>query len=78
MAGGYRFRRPVDVTAGSNTVTVVATDRDEPPNTTTLAGSFNLTSAQRTFTYDANGNYPSLRSGSAKWFRLEEAGIAAK
>lgn len=35
VTGGYRFRRPVDMTAGSNTVTVEAIDKDEPPNTTT-------------------------------------------
>lgn len=78
VAGGYRFRRPVDVTAGSNTVTVAATDRDEPPNTTTQVWSFNVPTAQRTFTYNANGNHPSRRSGSTKWLRLEEAAFAAK
>ena len=56
VAGGYRFQQSVDVTAGSNTVIVEATDQDQPPNTTTQTWEFTVPETQRLITYDANGN----------------------
>jgi RHS repeat-associated protein len=54
--GGYRFRRAVPVSEGTNTVTLRATDTETPPQTTTQSWQFDVPPATRTFTYDANGN----------------------
>ncbi len=54
--GGYRYRKAVPVTQGTNTVNVTAVDKDNPPNTTSQDWEFNVPGVQRSFTYDANGN----------------------
>ncbi len=54
--GGYRYRKAVPVTQGTNTVNVTAVDKDNPPNTTSQDWEFEVPSVQRSFTYDANGN----------------------
>lgn len=51
---GFRYRRTVPVTSGSNTVTVQATDQGG--QTTTKRWQFTVPAATRTFSYDANGN----------------------
>jgi RHS repeat-associated protein len=60
VAGGYRFSRTVPVNAGSNTVTIAATDLAVAPQatplTTTQNWQFNVPAVSRTFSYDANGN----------------------
>jgi YD repeat-containing protein len=57
ISGGYRYRREnVPVTPGSNTINITATDKDNPPNTSSQDWQFTVPSVQRTFTYDANGN----------------------
>jgi RHS repeat-associated protein len=50
----YRYRATVPVTQGLNTLTVTATDQDQ--DVTTNQWEINVPAAQRTFTYDANGN----------------------
>jgi RHS repeat-associated protein len=54
--GGYRYRKPVAVTQGTNMVNVTAVDKDDPPNTTSQNWEFEVPGVQRSFTYDANGN----------------------
>ena len=56
VAGGYRYRKTVPVTAGSNTVQIKAIDKDNPPNTTQKNWQFTVPSIQRSFNYDNNGN----------------------
>jgi len=53
---GYRYRAAVPVVTGTNTLTVTATDTEAPPHTTSKQWHINVPVAQRTFTYDANGN----------------------
>ncbi len=59
-AGKYRFERTVPVNAGSNTVTIAATDLASPgqaaPLTTTKSWQFNVPALSRSFSYDASGN----------------------
>ena len=56
VAGGYRFRRSVPVSQGTNTITVTAADTGNPPAMTTKSWSLNVPAVARSFTYDANGN----------------------
>ena len=55
-SGGYRFSKKIDIAEGSNTITVQAVDKDNPPNTTTKNYTLNVSGLSRSFTYDANGN----------------------
>jgi hypothetical protein len=81
VAGGYRFARTVPVNAGSNTVTIAATDLavvpQATPLTTTKSWQFNVPAVSRTFSYDANGNTLSDGERTMTWDaknRLKEAG----
>lgn len=56
VAGGYRYRKIVAVTAGSNTVQIKAVDKDTPPKTTQQNWQFSVPAIQRSFSYDENGN----------------------
>lgn len=60
----YRYRATVPVTQGANTLTVTATDQDQ--DTTTQQWEIEVPAAQRTFTYDANGNLLSDSNGRGK------------
>ena len=51
---GFRYRRTVPVQAGTNTVTVQATDTGGA--TTTKQWQFSVPAATRSFTHDTNGN----------------------
>ncbi len=65
VGGGFRYRRSVPVTTGSNTVTVQATDTGGA--TTTKKWQFNVPAAQRSFSYDANGNTLSDGQRTMTW-----------
>ena len=65
--GGYQFSKKVNVAEGSNTLTVQATDKDTPPNTTTQNYTLNVGGLSRSFTYDANGNLLSDGDRTFTW-----------
>ena len=54
VSSGYRFKRTVAVTQGSNTVQITA--KDQSGQTTQQNWQFTAPAASRTFTYDNNGN----------------------
>ena len=54
VSSGYRFKRTVVVTQGSNTVQITA--KDQSGQTTQQNWQFSAPAASRTFTYDNNGN----------------------
>ncbi len=63
--GGYRFRAKVPVTAGSNNVTIKATD---PANEqTNQTWQFTAAATGKTYTYDANGNLLSDGTRTFTW-----------
>lgn len=63
--GGQIFTATVDLTAGSKTVPVVATDYGAPPNVTTKNYSVEVAGGEaRTYSYDNNGNPTGYTSAS--------------
>lgn len=54
VSTGYRFKRTVAVTEGSNIVQITATDQSA--QTTNQNWQFTVPAASRSFTYDSNGN----------------------
>ncbi|MEQ1933846.1 MAG: RHS repeat-associated core domain-containing protein, partial [Fimbriimonadaceae bacterium] len=64
-SGGYRFRRTLPVTEGSNTVTISAIDQDN--ETTTQSWQFSVPGQSRSFSYDANGNTLSDGQRTMTW-----------
>lgn len=65
--GGYQFSKQISVAEGSNTLTVQATDKDTPPNTTTQNYTLNVGGLSRSFSYDANGNLLSDGDRTFTW-----------
>jgi RHS repeat-associated protein len=65
MLAGNTFEADIPVTAGSNTVALVATDKSS--NTTTKNYSVSVSGTAGTMTYDANGNLITNGTISYEW-----------